>query len=147
MSDGVVMEGIRELGAHGPAWIIALFLLVAAVVLGLALIPTLKSWIEAKSAREEVAQQMAKEREERKREEMKQRAEKDGQMISLVAENNRVIERNSSAFRQVIQSVEDLSDKTARLDSTMHKVLESKEKLEDSISEMRIDIAGLKKGH
>lgn len=144
MSDGIVMEGIRELGAHGPAWIILLFVIVAAVIIAIAMVPTVKEWVEAKSEREKASQQIAKEREDRKREEMVQRAEKDGQMIALVAENNKVIERNSSAFRQVTKSIEQLNEKTSQLDSTMQSVVQSKQRLEEHVAEMRIDIAGLK---
>lgn len=144
MSDGIVVEGIKGLGAYGPIWIILLFIIVAAVIIAIAMVPTVKEWVEAKSEREKASQQIAKEREDRKREEMVQRAEKDGQMIALVAENNKVIERNSSAFRQVTKSIEQLNEKTSQLDSTMQSVVQSKQRLEEHVAEMRIDIAGLK---
>lgn len=144
MSDSVVVEGLHELGAYGPVWVIMLFVIAASVIVALAMIPTLKGWVEAKSERENVEQQIAKEREERKREEMLSRAEKDGQMIALVSENNKVIERNSAAFRQVTQSIEHMNEKTAVLDTSMTAVQESIRGMEVHIADMRVDIAGLK---
>ena len=144
MSDGIVTEGLRQLGEHGPAWIILLFIIVASVVVAVALVPTIKSWVEAKAQREAAEQKLARDREDRKREEMQQRAEKDGQMITLMAESNRVIERNSSAFRQVTASIESLNQQTAKLDSDMTELGSGVKELTKSVADLRIDVAGLK---
>lgn len=144
MSDGIIAEGIKGISEYGPVWIILLFIIVAGVVIGLALIPTIKGWVEAKAKREETEQQIAKEREDRKREEMIQRAEKDGQMIALVAENNKVIERNSSAFRQVTQSIDGLNEQTRQLGADVTDLRDGVKELHASVSDLRIDVAGLK---
>lgn len=151
MSDGIVAEGIRGISEYGPVWIILLFIIVAGVVMGLALIPTIKGWVETKAKREETEQQIAKEREDRKREEMIQRAEKDGQMITLMSESNRVIERNSSAFRQVTTSIDGLNEQThqlrTQLGAEVKDLSDSVKELHESVSDLRVDVAGLKGGN
>ena len=144
MSDSIIVEGLKAIGVYGPAWIILLFIIVAAVVMGIALVPTIRSWVEAKAEREAAEQQISKEREDRKREEMKQRAERDGQMCTLMSESNRVIERNSSAFRQVTASIEGLNSQTERLSSDVVDLRTGVRELHESVSDLRIDVAGLK---
>lgn len=146
MSDEVVGKGIDALSPYGPFWVILALSICALVIVAIALVPTIKTSLEKRTALKEREQNIMEQREQRKRDEMLGRAERDGQMIQLLSDSNRVIERNSQAFRQMTEEIKRLSERDKSIDESLGEMKDSIKCLDETVGEMRIDIAKIKGG-
>lgn len=146
MGDSVISTGINAVAPYGPPWVIGIFVIAAFVIIVAALIPTIKRAIESYMEIKEREQANVESREKRKREEMLERAERDGQMIQLVSETNRVVERNSQAFSQMTEKLSYMSDRDEHINESLSEVRESIKTLDSSVGEMRVEMAKMKRG-
>ena len=146
MSDEVVGKGIDALSPYGPVWIIIALCICAVVIIVIALVPTIKETLKKRTSLKEREQDTMEQREKGKRDEMLERAERDGQMIQLLSDSNRVIERNSQAFRQMTEEINRLSERDKSIDESLSEMKDSIKDFDGTVSDMRIDIAKIKGG-
>lgn len=140
MSDSVVNNGISALGGYGPGWVFALFLLVAAVVILLAIAPSIKNYIDQKALANEAEVKRSDEREQRKAAEFRERSELDGQMVQLLQQSNTVIERNNQVFRQMTNQFDKSNERNQAINATLKDINLSMGDMEKSFTELRIEL-------
>lgn len=146
MGDEVVGKSIDALSPYGPVWVIIAICIAALVIVVIALVPSIKNALDKHMTVKEREQDTMEQREKRKRDEMLERAERDGQMIQLLSDSNRVIERNSQAFRQMTEEINRLSERDKSIDESLGEMKSSIKDFDETVKEMRIDIAKIRRG-
>lgn len=141
MDTGVVNTGVHEIGQYGPGWLLGFFILVALVGIIMAIVPSIKKLLDQKADAKAAEVVRNDEREHRKQKEYKERSERDGQMIQLISDSNKIIERNNQAFRQMMLQFDKADERNVTIINALSDVDDSIKNMEHAVSDLRIDVA------